>query len=194
MTHEFGASGGDFVSGSGGLLVPRRSLILAEKHHRIGMGGFFKVVHVREGQVIDEEEIHNIVVNQGLDHILGVEFTGVSQISTWYLAPFEGNYTPVATDTAASIVANATENTTYTASTRQTWVGAEASQIATNSASVATFTFNATKTIYGAFLISSGSKSSVSGILFAAAQFASPKPVVNTDQLLLTYSFTASSV
>jgi hypothetical protein len=144
--------------------------------------------------VIDTEYFDNIITNQGLDYILGAALTGVTPITTWYVAPFEGNYVPVATDTAATIVANATETTAYGASTRVAWVGVEATQQATNSASVATFTFNATKTIYGAMLVSQSAKSSVSGTLLSAAQFATAKGVANTDQLLFTYTIVASSI
>lgn len=183
----------NFVMGAGGLLLPRK-VSIGHSLDKLLFGGMFHVEHIRDGRVIDEFDIHNLVTNQGLNYVLGAALTSTTQLTTWYLAPFEGNYTPVATDTAASIVANSTENTTYTSSTRVAWTGVTASQNSTNSAAVATFTFNATKTIYGAFMISSNAKSSVSGTLLAAAQFASPKAVVNTDQLLLTYSFAASSV
>jgi hypothetical protein len=174
-------------------VVRRPSGILAP----IGNLGCLGIWHgqiVRDGKIIDEWEDKNIIVNEGLDHILGVEFTSVTQITTWYMAPFEGNYTPVATDTAAVITANSTETTAYTASTRQTYVGVEASQSVTNSASPASFTFNATKTIYGAFLVSASAKSATSGKLFAAAAFSASKSVVNNDILLLTYTFNASSI
>jgi hypothetical protein len=157
------------------------------------VGGLFRGKIIRDGRVIDEFEDHNLVVNQGLDHILGVEFTGVTQITSWYLAPFTGNYTPVATDTASTIVSNATECTAYTSTTRVAYTGVEGSQACTNSASPATFTFNASATIYGAFLTSASTKSSTSGTLFAAAQFATAKSVASGDQLILSYAFSAAS-
>lgn len=175
----------DFVKSPSGLLLPRAPVWFAGK---------YTVKHVRNGIVIDEWDFDNIITNQGLDYILGAALTGVTQITSWYVAPFEGNYVPVATDTAASIVANATETTAYTASTRVLWSGVEAAQQATNSAAVATFTFNATKTIYGAMLASASAKSSVSGTLLSAAQFATPKSVANTDQLLFTYTIVGSSI
>lgn len=196
MAHEHGPLGGDteFAMGAGGLLLPRKVSIMYP--HRVWMGGVFHAKHIRNGKVIDEFDFPNIVVNEGLNYVLGSALTGATPITTWYLAPFEGNYVPVATDTAASIVANSTENTTYTSATRVTWTGVTTAQTSTNSASVATFTFNnaTTKTIYGAFMASSSAKSSTSGKLLAAAQFSSPKTVENTDQILLTYTFTASSV
>jgi hypothetical protein len=181
----------DFVKSPSGLLLPVPVC-------KMGAHGVYKVEHVRNGKVIDVEFFDNIITNQGLDYILGAALTGVTPVTTWYVAPFEGNYVPVATDTAATIVANATENTTYSSSTRVLWVGVEGTQQATNSASVATFTFvltpSATKTLYGAMLVSASAKSSVSGTLLSAAQFATPKTVGNTDQLLFTYTIVASSI
>lgn len=178
----------DFVKSTSSLLLPTPLGAF------LGCKGIYKAQHIRNGEVIDEFDFANIVVNQGLNHILAVQFTGVTQIVSWYLAPFEGNYVPVAADTAATIVANATENTTYASSTRVLYSGTVGSQQVTNSGSTALFTFNATKTIYGAFMISSSAKSSTSGTLFSAAQFSAPKTVADTDQLLLTYTFVASSI
>lgn len=171
---------------AGGILMPDQ---------RLQIGGMWHGQHVRNGKVIDEWEDHNIVVNEGLNSLLGIMFNAVTQISPWYIAPFEGNYTPVATVTAATITAASTECIAYDEATRQEYVeAAAASQSITNSANRATFTFNATKTIYGAFLVSASAKSATTGTLFSAARFASSKSVVDNDQLLLTYTFTASSV
>lgn len=167
-----------------GLLVPRTKIII---------GGTFTGVHLRDGKVIDEWEDHNLVVNQGLDHILATEFGGGTQITSWFMAPFGNNYNPVGTDTAASIVANAGEVTAYTASTRVPYVGVEGGQQVTNSASPANFTFTGAATIYGAMLISSSAQGSTAGVLFAAALFATSKVVANTDVLLITYAFGAVS-
>lgn len=159
------------------------------------LGGVYHGQHIRAGEVIDEWEDHNLCVDEGLNSLLDIYFHGSTQITTWYLGLFEGNYTPVAGVTAASITADSTECTAYDETVRQTYVeAAAASKVTTNSASKATFTFNATKTIYGAFLVSVATKSGTTGTLFSAARFSASKAVVATDQLLLTYTFTASSV
>jgi hypothetical protein len=145
--------------------------------------------------VIDAWEQSNLVVNEGLNSLLNVYLNGGTQIPSWFLGVFEGNYTPIATDTAVTISGNSTESSAYTSATRPQWNPAAASgQAITNSANRATFTFNATKTIYGAFLISNSTIGGTSGTLFSAARFSSAKNVVNLDQLLLTYTFGASSV
>lgn len=176
----------DYSKTSGGVLMPAPSM---------KFGGVFHGQIIRKGRVIDEWEDRNLVVNEGLNHILDVVFHGSTQVGTWYCGVFEGNYTPVATVTAATITAASTECTAYAASTRVEWVEAAASsQSITNSASRASFVFNATKTIYGAFLVSASAKSATTGTLLSAARFSSAKSVESTDELLLTYTFNASSV
>jgi hypothetical protein len=114
-------------------------------------------------------------------------------VDPWYIGIFEANYTPLATDTAANIAANATESTAYDESTRVQWVEAAPSgQQITNSASKAQFTMNATKTIYGAFMVSASTKSGTSGTLLAASKFAASRSVVSADQLLITYTLSAA--
>jgi hypothetical protein len=62
--------------------------------------------------------------------------------------------------------------------------------VATNSASPATFTINATSTIAGAFLTSISTKGGTTGILFSASDFSSPgdRAVVSGDTLSVTYT------
>lgn len=176
----------DYVASPGGVLLP---------DNRLQVGGRFIGQHIRNGEVIEEFDDTNIVVNEGLNSLLDIMFHGATQITTWYIGLFEANYTPVATVTAATITAASTESTAYDEATRVAYdEAAPASQSITNSASKATFTFNATKTIYGAFLVSASAKSATTGKLFCAAQFSSPKAVVDDDQLLLTYTLAASSV
>lgn len=158
------------------------------------VGGIFKFELVRDGKVIDTWESKNLVVNEGLDHMLDSTLHGSTQITSWYVGLFEGNYTPVAGDTAADIASNATESTAYDETTRVAWNEAAASsQSITNSANKATFTMNATKTIYGAFLVSDSTKSGTSGTLFAASRFSASRAVVDNDELLVTYTVLASS-
>ena len=176
----------DYVQTDAGILLPS---------HKIMVNGRWDGQIVRDGKVIDEWSDHNLVCNEGLNALLGIMFHGDTQITTWYVGIFEGNYTPVATVTAATITSASTECTAYDESTRVAYNEAAASsQSITNSANKATFTINATKTIYGAFLASASAKSATTGTLFSAARFGTSKSVVDDDQLLLTYTFTASSV
>ena len=173
-----------FVENGNGLLVPEK----------IKCKGLYVGQIIRAGKVIDEFDFDNLVTDEGLTSMLGVNFHADAQITSWYLGVFEGNYTPVSSDGAATIASNATESSAYTSSTRPAFTpAAAAAKAITNTASRATFTFNASKTIYGAFLISSSVIGGTTGVLFSAARFSAAKVVQNTDQLLLTYTFNAAS-
>jgi hypothetical protein len=176
----------DYIPTNAGVLMPAQGL---------KVGGVFKGTIIRDGKIIDEFEDCNLVVNEGLNALNDIMFHGNAQITQWYLGVFEANYTPVATVTAATIASASTECTAYASATRPTYdEAASASQVTTNAASRASFVFNATKTIYGGFMVSSSTKSGTTGTLFAAAAFATSKAVVSGDELLLTYAFTSSSV
>jgi len=168
----------------GGIFMPKSNVFI---------GGVFSNELIRDGVSLGVEQDHNIVVDEGLNNLLSVHFNAGTQITTWYVGIFEGNYTPVSTDTAANITANSTESTAYTEANRVTWTEAAPSgQQVTNSASKATFTINATKTIYGAFLVSTNTKSGTAGTLFSASKFAASRAVVNLDELLITYTISAA--
>jgi hypothetical protein len=172
------------------LLVPDRRLLVPKAIVRGRILG--KII--RNARVIDEFACDNIVVNQGLNYLLGAALGAQSVVTAWYIGLFSNNYTILASDTASNIASVSGEVTQYTAGVRQTWASAPpSSQSITNSASQASYTFNASLTAYGAFLISSSAINGTSGTLFAGAQFGSPKAVVSTDILQLTYTFTAAS-
>lgn len=183
----------EFQNNERGILVPSSKIAVAGKYH----GQI-----IRAGKVIDEWEDPNIVVNEGLNALLNIMFNGTTQITTWYLGIYEGSATPQATWNASNIASSSTEIlgssvslTGYTSTTRPEFVEAASSaQSLTNSASRASFVFNATKTVNGAFLISNSTKGGTTGTLFSAAAFGTGKSVVSGDELLLTYTFTASSV
>jgi hypothetical protein len=172
------------------LLVPERKLLLP----KAVIGGRFLGRIIRARRVIDEFECENIVVNQGLNYLLGAALGAQAVVTAWYIALFANNYTILASDTAANIAASSGEVTQYTAGVRQTWSSAPPSaQSISNSATQASYTFNASLTVYGAFMISSSAINGTSGTLFSGAQFGSPKAVVSSDILQLTYTFTAAS-
>lgn len=172
------------ILSNGGVLVPAG----------MSVAGVWEGELRRAGRVIDRFVDKNLIVNEGLNNVLDVYFHNIAQATTWYIGVFEGNYTPIATVTAATIAAASTESTAYANATRPDYVeAAAASQSITNSASKASFVFNATKTIYGAFLVTDNTKSGTSGVLFSAARFSNPKAVESGDELLLTYTITAAS-
>jgi hypothetical protein len=167
------------------MLVPRKSCLIIPSFE---LGGKFVGTLIRDGKIIDEWEDHNLVVSQGLNDNLNTYFNSGSQITSWFMGLYQGNYVPVATDTAATIAGNSTECSSYSSATRPAWTQAAPSgQSITNAASRATYTFTGNVTVYGAFLISNSIIGGTAGVLFAAAQFGASKAVVTSDQLLLTY-------
>lgn len=157
-------------------------------------GGYFTIEHYRDGKLLGKETTHNLITNQGLNHLLDVLLRGTTQVSPWYVALFEGNYTPTSGDTAANFTANATESTAYDEATRVEYVeAAAASQSTTNSANKATFTINATKTIYGAALLSASAKSAITGTCLAVTRFTTSRAVIDNDVLQVTYTISAAS-
>jgi hypothetical protein len=178
-----------FIQNASGLLVPAlANQVLGTGHYRGEI--------VRDGKVIDEFEFKNLVVNQGLNYLLGAGLAGGAQITTWYIGLFSGNYTVLAADTASVIATNSTEVTAYSGGARPTWVANSSSptgQSTSNSSSQASFTFTGPVTVFGAFLISSATISGTGGTLFSGAQFGASKSVVSSDVLNLTYTYTAAS-
>ena len=137
---------------------------------------------------------NNIIPTEGRNHILDTELHATSQVTTWYIAPFEANYTPVAGDTAATFPASATESTAYAEATRVAFVEAAASAGSTsNTANKAEFSINATKTMYGAFMTSVSTKSATTGTLLSAALFAASRAVISGDLLRITSTISLTS-
>lgn len=165
-------------------------------NQNVKVGGVFHYEHVRKGAVIDAWPGPNIVVDQGLDYVLGAAFDGVTpQLAAWYIALFAGNYTPLNTDTAANIAGNSTESVAeYSEATRQPWVhGGVSSATIGNDASAAIFTFTADVDIYGSFIISNSTKGGTLGSLAAASRFDSLREMKISDELRVKYILTAES-
>lgn len=158
--------------------------------------GFVYVVeHIRNGEILSVEEVHNLIPTEGLNYILNTALKAASAVPAWYLALFEGNYTPVAAVTAATFPAAATESTAYNETNRVLWAaGPVASGAVSNSASKAVFTMNATKAIYGIAQTSVLTKSATTGVLVSVARFAAVKNVENGDVLNVTSSLSMTSV
>ncbi|MDO9565912.1 MAG: hypothetical protein Q7J15_04150 [Candidatus Desulfaltia sp.] len=166
---------------------------------RIPIGTLWEFEHFRQGKLIDQWKQGNVTTDEGLNAFLDIMFHGSTQIATWYMTVFELDYTPLVTNTYA--VPGYTECIAYTLATRPEFVEAAASgKVLTNTANKASFTFNATKTIYGASLVGGGTDPTVKantaggGTLFASSKFGTSKNVVNTDVLLVTCTITLADV
>ena len=157
-------------------------------------GGFFIIEHIRNGKVIDTQISKNIVVDEGLTHILNVALSGGAQDTTWFVGIFKNNHVPVAGDIAATFAGAGVAgevSTEVDETTRPAWTEAGVSAKAiTNSASPATFTANTTVSVWGAFLISDNVMGGTTGTLMAASRFTSVRNLLDTDVLNITYTLT----
>lgn len=169
---------------NGGVYIPSMGAV----------GGVYDVQHRRNGELLSHDISSNIIVAEGLTHLLGVAVAGVTQVNPWYVALFEGNVTPAGSLTAATFTATTTECTAYDEAARVAYVeGTVAAGAVDNAASRAVFTMNATKTIYGGALLSVSTKSSTSGVLLSAARFPSARAVVDDDELSVKFSLALTS-
>lgn len=156
--------------------------------------GKFNVTQIRDGKIIDVWEDFNVVTDEGLNYLLNAGVTGGSQILTWYVSIFESNYTPVGTETGATLSGLLTECTSYDEATRPEFDCITAvAQTTHNTASRATFTISATKTVYGAVLSSGNTKGVYTGsTVLALAKFGTARSVVDNDILLVSYTLNAA--
>jgi len=158
--------------------------------------GVYKIqCHDKDGNLKWEDEALNLVVNGGLQDMNAKYFTGSAYTAAWYIGLYGAgaSNTPAAGDTMSSH-AGWTEVTAYSQATRPACTFGTPStanpSVATNSASPASFSINATTTVGGAFLTSNNTKSGTTGTLYSAADFSSPgdRSVVSGDTLSVTYT------
>jgi hypothetical protein len=164
---------------------------------RVSAGGVFNFkCYDKDGNLKWEDQVHNLVVNQGLKDMNDKYFSGSTYTATWYLGLINASPAPSysANDTAA-VHAGWAETSDYSQAARpQVTFGAATTadpSVISNTASPATFSITGTVTVAGAFLISNNTKGGTTGILFSAANFQSPgsRSVVNGDTLIVTYQF-----
>lgn len=138
----------------------------------------------------------NLVVDEGLIYLLNTGFAGGTAKTAWYVALFEGNYTPAAGLQAAGFDTAANELTGYASGTRPAWtVSATSTPSLGNTGSEALFVFDSSGpyTAYGAALLSSAVKGNNAGDKCASAtRFAAPRTGLNSpDKLAVEYIVTA---
>lgn len=140
------------------------------------------------------EEVPNLIVDEGLDYMLGAALGAQTPVTSWYIAIFTGDVAVQASWTAANFVSNATEGTAYVAASRPAWTPAAVSgQGISSFASKAEFVGSGVMTVRGAALLSGSVKSSTSGTLYSAARFNTDKGIDATEALDVGYRVELSS-
>jgi len=159
-------------------------------------GGVFHVqCFDKDGNLKWEDQMHNLVVNEGLQDMNTQYFKGSTYTAAFYLGLITGpasGTSYVAGDTLATH-GGWTEFTNYSGSRKAITFGTATTadpSVISNSASPAQFSISgAGGVVAGAFLCTVAS--GTSGVLFSEADFQSPgdRTVVSGDTLNVTYTF-----
>jgi hypothetical protein len=150
------------------------------------MAGFVYTIECidKQGNVKWTEVVENIVPTAAQDHIISAALLSGVRYANWYVGIFGNDYTPLAADTMSSFITSAGEIITYDETTRPAFTpDAVAAGLLSNFDAPAEFTFNDDDDVYGGFICSSSVKSSGSGMLLSAAQFTSPRSVLDGEGL-----------
>jgi len=181
------------------------NLRYAAKHQResgIAFHGDVFTDHFRNGSLIHScNQGHNTFTTEGMARLLNIVFRAQTTEAAIYCGIFKNNVTPAVGDTAAAKLGAAgtygecqdadydsplTNKPAYT-------IAATSSAVCTNAAAPASFTMNASITVYGAFLSTVAAKTGTTGTLFCAKAFTTPRAVIADDVLAVTYQITCTT-
>ena len=154
----------------------------------VGIIGFEYWSELRDvnGKLLSRSGGHNLYTVEGFNYVLDSSIGVAAKIAIFYMGIFEGAYTPLITDTAATLPGSATECTAYSGSGRPAFVPNPANGgVLDNVGHEAQFTLTANKTIYGGFISSGQAKGSTTGKLISVAAFGSPQTGVTGNVLTL---------
>ena len=159
-----------------------------------GAKAYISGTYIHDVNGKDERADPNLLPDEGLMYLLTVGLYNGTKLPTWHLSLYSANYTPLASLTAASYPATASEITSnsegYTESTRAIWTpSAPTNNMIDNLANKAAFTIATASslTVSGAALLSEATKGAVTGTLVSATKFAAPRTLYDTDVFNLAY-------
>lgn len=156
----------------------------------VGMKSLYRFECVgRDGRVKWVEEIHNLVVNAGLNDLLDKYFKGSGYTAAWYVG-LKGAGSADAGDTLASHSGWA-EVTEYDGNRKALTLGSVSSQAVDNSGSKAVFEITDTVTVAGGFVCSAAT--GTSGVLYGVADFANSRALEDGDTLNVTVTLEAEA-
>lgn len=181
---------------------------LNNHHYEISDSGVFfpnmrvmvQGIYTHDVNGMDERSDKNIVVTEGLNHMLDTVLHDGTKVSTWYIKLFSANTTPLSTWTAANFTSNANEITSntegYSESTAPAFVEAAASAGSiSNTANKAAFTIATASSVnvWGAALSSNSTKGGTTGVLMSASKFSAVRTLYNTDIFNVGYTLSLTS-
>jgi len=158
----------------------------------IQLKSLYEVQCFRNGNLIWEESVYNLITTVGKNALLDRAFFSGLVTPTWYVGLVDNaSFSQFAATDTMSSHSGWIENQDYDEAVRQTYtVVAASAGTMSNDASRALFSMNAVKTINGAFLTTISTKGGTTGILYGEASFSSPRSVVSGDVLSIKITLT----
>ncbi len=157
-------------------------------------GEYFDRINGGEWQRTD-----NIVVNEGISHILNVALGGKAKTAKYYLALFSGSTAPAPAWTAANFAAVAAEIVSgtegYTNATRPEWVTVDTNGNSIDNMAAAaqlTIATSGTLTVTGAALLTNSTKGGTTGTLVSASKYPVARTFQNGDIYEIGYRLSAT--
>lgn len=141
------------------------------------------------------KEGDNLIVLEGLAHILSVALGKTAKPTDYYLALFSGTAAPASNWTAASFAATANEIVSmtegYTSPTRPVWTPPDSTLTNSidNMAAVASVTIATASqlTVTGAAMLSNSAKGGTTGVLISASKYAAERVFQDGDTYDIGY-------
>ena len=162
----------------------------------LAQGEYFDRINGGEWQTT-----HNLVVNEGLAHLLNVAMGTTAKPAGYYLALFSGATAPAANWTAANFPAVAAEIVSltegYTSATRPQWTPQNTSTNSIdnfNAVAKVTIATSSQLTVTGAAMLTNSTKGGTTGTLISASKYTAARVFQNGDEYEIGYrlSFTAA--
>ena len=157
-------------------------------------GEYFDRINGGEWQCND-----NLVVNEGISHILNVALGGKAKTAKYYLALFSGNTAPAATWTALNFASVASEIVSltegYSNATRPEWIPVDTNGNSIDNMAAAaqlTIATSGTLTVTGAALLTNATKGGTTGTLISASKYPVARTFQNGDIYEIGYRLSAT--
>ncbi len=162
----------------------------------LAQGEYFDRINGGEWQTT-----HNLVVNEGLAHLLNVAMGTTAKPAGYYLALFSGATAPAANWTAANFASVAAEIVSmtegYTSATRPQWTPQNTSTNSIdnfNTVAKVTIATSSQLTVTGAAMLTNSTKGGTTGTLISASKYTAARVFQDGDEYEIGYrlSFTAA--
>lgn len=162
----------------------------------LAQGEYFDRINGGEWQTT-----HNLVVNEGLAHLLNVAMGTTAKPAGYYLALFSGATAPAANWTAANFASVAAEIVSmtegYTSATRPQWTPQNTSTNSIdnfNAVAKVTIATSSQLTVTGAAMLTNSTKGGTTGTLISASKYTAARVFQDGDEYEIGYrlSFTAA--